>query len=157
MSSKKTQICWANDQVAFYLSPDVQSHHVFDVMLENIERADEIIISSFAINENYVRRLIRNRDLLAHITLILDFTVASRNPANTQFAAMNVDNLLLTTNHSKTIYMRRNSTELLAIMSNNATNNQRFECGCIFRNHPAIGIYKQNMSILQATAAPWMS
>lgn len=156
MSSKTLQICWANDQVAFYLSPEVQSHHVFDLMLATIERADELVISSFAINETYVRRMIRNRHRINRILLFLDFTVASRNPANTQFAAMNVDSLLLTTNHSKTIYMRHGHNELLAIMSNNATNNQRFEAGCIFRNHPVIQHYKSQIDIMKQVAVPWL-
>ncbi|MDD4374218.1 MAG: hypothetical protein PHG67_09900 [Bacteroidales bacterium] len=156
MSSIKTQISWANDQVAFYLSPVVQSHHVFDLMLQEIERADETIMSSFAITEGYVRRIIRNRIKLGFVRLFLDFTVASRNPANTNFAAVNVDELLLTTNHSKTIYMRNSQLEMLAIMSNNATNNQRFESGVIFKNHPAIRLYLDQVQIMKDAAVLWM-
>jgi hypothetical protein len=129
---------------------------VFDLMLAEIERADETILSSFAITEGYVRRIIRNRENLGFVKLFLDFTVASRNPANTNFAAINVDELLLTTNHSKTIYMRSNAMKMLAIMSNNATNNQRFESGVIFRNHPAIALYLDQISIMQNASVPWM-
>ncbi len=155
MSSTKNQICWANDQVAFFLSEKIQSHHVFDLMLETLERADETIISSFAITENYVRRIIRNRDRLHSISLFLDFTVASRNPANTEFASRNVDRVLLTANHSKTIYMRSGGDQMLAIMSNNATSNQRYESGCIFRNHPVIEIYLEKLNEMKERAVRW--
>jgi hypothetical protein len=155
MSSTKNQIFWADDQVAFFLSEKIQSHHVFDLMLDTLERADETIVSSFAITENYVRRIIRSRDRLKHIILFLDFTVASRNPANTEFASRNVDRVLLTANHSKTIYMRKGRDQMLAIMSNNATSNQRYESGCIFKNHPVIAIYLQQIAIMKERAAPW--
>jgi hypothetical protein len=157
MSSKKTQIYWANDQVAFYLSPEVQSHHVFALMLDILKRADETIISSFAITEIWVRMLIRKKLQLGHISVFLDYTVASRNPANTHFAAQNIDELLLTNNHSKSIYMRNHSDEMLAIMSNNATSNHRYESGCIFKNHPVIEIYKKELQTMKQQSAPWMS
>ena len=155
MLSKQTQISWVNDSLAFYLSPEVQSHHVFDNMLEHIERADEIIISSFAINDQWVRRLIRNRHLISHISLILDFTFASRNPAIATFAASNTEVLYLTANHSKTIFMRRANDRLLAVMSNNATSNQRYESGVILRNLPAIDVYLERMNHLKENAVIW--
>ncbi|HMM12475.1 MAG TPA: hypothetical protein PKE03_10315 [Bacteroidales bacterium] len=155
MSLAQTQICWSDDQFAIYLSPSVQSHHVFDAMLEKLERADEMIISSFATNEQYIRRIIRNRPRIGHITLILDFTVASRNPGNTDFASMNVDELLLTSNHSKLIYMRRDSAEMIALMSNNATNNQRYEAGIIVCNHQIITLYKQRINQLKQLCIRW--
>jgi hypothetical protein len=157
MSSTKTQICWANDQVAFYLSPEIQSHHVFALMLDTLKRADETIISSFAITEGWVRRLIRYRQHLGDITLFLDFTVATRNPSNTNFAALNVDRVLLTNNHSKIIYMRSGLNEMLAVMSNNATNNQRYESGSIFKNHPVIDIYKKQLVTMKQQSAQWMN
>jgi len=100
--------------------------------------------------------MIRHRQLLGDITLFLDFTVASRNPSNTTFAALNVDRVLLTNNHSKTMYMRSGTNEMLAVMSNNATNNQRYESGTIFKNHPAIKIYKTQLEAMKQHSAPWM-
>lgn len=155
MSLPQNQICWSDDQTAFYLSRLVQSHHVFDLMLKTIERADELIVSSFAITETFIRRLIHNRQKLDDITLILDFTIASRNAAMTCFAAEHADRLLLTNNHSKTIYMRNGSAEILAVMSNNATNNQRFESGIILKNHPIISMYSPLIRETIDQAAPW--
>lgn len=156
MSLTKTQISWSNDdQQAFFLSPTVQSHHVFDAVLDKLQRADEMIISSFAVNENYIRRIIRNRHRIDHITLILDFTVASRNPAITDFASQNVDSVLLTANHSKTIYIRNKQLELLAVMSNNATNNQRYEAGIVVSDPSIINAYKQTINELKQNAVRW--
>ncbi len=133
----------------------MQSHHVFDEMLEVIKRADETFISSFAINEAYVRRIIRNRDVLGHVTLVLDFTVASRHARKTNYAGHNVDQLLLTNNHSKIIYMANHLDKVLSISSNNATNNQRYECGLLLRNHPAIDDFLYQINKMKHLAAPW--
>ncbi len=114
-----------------YLNQNVQSHNVFDYLLEKCNGADKMIVSSFAITEAYVRRIIRNRQRIVDITLFLDFTVGSRNPRVTYYAANNVNRLFLTNNHSKFIYICRSGVEYLSIMSNNATNNHRYESGII--------------------------
>jgi hypothetical protein len=116
-----------------YLNRQVQSHTVFDYMIEKLGHVDRMVISSFAITEAYIRRIIRNRKRIGHITLILDFTIASRNPRITLFAAKNVDELYLVNNHSKIIYAEGNGNKMAAVMSNNATNNYRFESGIIIR------------------------
>ena len=113
-----------------FLNQQVQSHDVFDYLLDKCGRADEMIISSFAVTEAYVRRIIRNRHRIENISLFLDFTIASRNPRVTFYAAHNVNRLFLTNNHSKFIYIR-SGISYLAIMSNNATNNHRYESGII--------------------------
>lgn len=95
---------------------------------------DRMVISSFAITEAYIRRIIRNRDQVKHITLVLDFTIASRNPRISLFAAKNVDELYLVNNHSKIIYVESGNRKMAAIMSNNATNNHRFEAGIIIQD-----------------------
>lgn len=148
-------ITWLDNSIAIYLDNKIQAHHIFDDMLAEVGQADELIISSFAITEAWVRRLIRNRSQLNHITLILDFTVASRKARNTNFAAANVDELFLTKQHSKTIYMRSGANKMLAIISNNATNNQRFESGVIFRNHIAIEIYLQKIAVVKTESVTW--
>lgn len=140
---EKNQIIWADPFTAFFLSKQVASHHVFDFILNEIKRADEMIISSFAITDDYVRRLIRNRESISMLTLILDFTVASRNPRITDFAARNCEELYLTNNHSKTIYAKNKETEILAVVSNNTTKNRRYESGIIFKNHEVIPAFIQ--------------
>lgn len=95
---------------------------------------DRMVISSFAITEAYIRRIIRNRENIRHITLILDFTIASRNTQVSLFAARNVDELYLVNNHSKIIYVESGDRKMAAIMSNNATNNHRYESGIIIQD-----------------------
>ncbi len=120
------------------MSQEVQSHDVFDYLVEECKGADKMIIGSFAMNEAYVRRIIKNRDRIGTIEVFLDFTVADRNPANTIYTALNVDGLFLTNNHAKFIYCK-GEKELLAVMSNNATNNHRFEVQVIIRDRDVIG------------------
>ncbi len=91
-----------------------------------------MVISSFTIIEAYVRRIIRNRHRIKHLTFFLDFAIASRNPRITLYAAQNVDELYLTNNHAKFIYIEKAGKKYVAGMSNNATNNHRFEFGLIF-------------------------
>jgi hypothetical protein len=131
MNSKNSESICECDGFAMYLNQQVQSHNVFDYLLERAGHAERMIISSFAITEAYVRRIIRNREHIDKIDLILDFTIASRNPRITMYAAQNVDNLYLVNNHSKIIYVETRGQSMAAVMSNNATNNHRFESGVI--------------------------
>jgi len=131
MNSKNSESICECDGFAMYLNQQVQSHNVFDYLLERAGHAERMIISSFAITEAYVRRIIRNREHIDKIDLILDFTIASRNPRITMYAAQNVDNLYLVNNHSKIIYVESRGQSMAAVMSNNATNNHRFESGVI--------------------------
>lgn len=130
------ELSWNND-IAIKLSRDVQSHEVFDYILDECERADKLIIGSFAMNEAYVRRIIRNRERISLIEVFLDLTVADRSPGNTIYVSENIDALYLTTNHSKFIYCKGHK-EMLAVMSNNATNNHRFEVQVFIRDSRAI-------------------
>lgn len=132
-----------NNGFGLYLSQQIQSHHVFDGLLEKVGRADKMIISSFAVTEAYVRRIIKNRHRINHISLFLDFTIATRNMDIACFAGANVDELYLVNNHSKTIWVKSEESgcQYLAVMSNNATNNHRFECGFICDNAAVIGQY----------------
>ena len=135
------ELSWNND-IAVKLSQDVQSHDVFDFILDKCERADKMIIGSFAMNEAYVRRLIKNRQRISSVEVFLDLTVADRSPANTIYISENVDALYLTNNHSKFIYCR-GKVEMLAVMSNNATNNHRYEFQVIIRDRLAIADFLQ--------------
>lgn len=135
------ELSWNND-IAVKLSQDVQSHDVFDFILDECERADKMIIGSFAMNEAYVRRIIRNRERISSIEVFLDLTVADRSPGNTIYVSENVDALYLTNNHSKFIYCR-GKKEMLAVMSNNATNNHRYEFQVIIRDQETISNFLQ--------------
>jgi len=124
-------------------------------MLDDCKRADKMVISSFAISEALVRRIIRNRHRIDHLTLYLDFTIASRNPRMTMFAAKNVDELYLTNNHSKTIYTSGNGKEYLAVISNNATNNHRYECGLVIRSREVISYFREQYNQMKNDSVKW--
>lgn len=141
-----------HDGFAMYLNQEVQSHNVFDYMLDRLEGADRMTISSFAITEAYVRRIIRNRERIHHIDLILDFTIASRNPRISMYAAENVDNLFLVNNHSKVIYIEKGGQSMAAVMSNNATNNHRFESGVIILDNEKARTFGQAFDAVKQQA-----
>ena len=119
------------DHFALYLNQHVQSHHVFDYMLDRAGTAERVVISSFAITEAYIRHIVRQRERIAVAELILDFTIGTRNPRILMFAGKNCDAVYLVNNHSKFIYLEKGTDRQLAIMSNNATNNRRYESGII--------------------------
>lgn len=142
------ELSWNND-IAVKLSQDVQSHDVFDYILDECERADKMIIGSFAMNEAYVRRIIRNRERISSIEVFLDLTVADRSPSNTIYVSENVDALYLTNNHSKFIYCS-GECEMLAVMSNNATNNHRFEFQVFIQDPDVISNFLQQYELMKA-------
>lgn len=152
MNSKNSELICEYDGFAMYLNQQVQSHNVFDYLLERVGHAERMIISSFAITEAYVRRIIRNRERIKKIDLILDFTIASRNPRITMYAAQNVDNLYLVNNHSKIIYVESQGRCLAAVMSNNATNNHRFESGVIISDSQKARTFAEAFDLLKQQA-----
>lgn len=154
MTGKTHLVHWSND-TGLFLSRELSWHHVFDLVMDEAGEATDIIISSFAITDKQVRKIVRRAGSEAAVTLILDFTIASRNARITDFASRNVTKLLLTNNHSKTIYAKGKTGEVLAVMSNNATNNRRYECGIIFRNHPVIQAYKHQFETMKADSPQW--
>ena len=152
--ASSTKLNWVNG-IAPFLSNQIQFQDVFDFMLDDCGRADKMVISSFAISEALVRRIIRNRHRIDHLTLYLDFTIASRNPRMTMFAAKNVDELYLTNNHSKTIYTSGNGKEYLAVISNNATNNHRYECGLVIRSREVISYFREQYNQMKNDSVKW--
>lgn len=129
-----------SDDTFIYVNNQLNSHDIFDYLIDKCEGADRLFVSSFAITDTYIRRFIKNRYRIKHITLLLDFTVATRQSRNTYFASKNVDELHLTNNHSKIILIE---DKAVAIMSNNATDNSRFECGFVSFNSEMISKYTE--------------
>lgn len=142
------ELSWAND-IALKLSQEVQSHDVFDYLLNECGRAEKIIIGSFAMNDAYIRKIIRKRDKIEDIEVFLDLTVADRSPANTIYVSQNVDALYLTNNHSKFIYCKGGGKEFLSVMSNNATNNHRFEFQVFIRERETIFNFLQQYEVMK--------
>jgi hypothetical protein len=152
--ASSTKLNWVNG-IAPFLSNQVQFQDVFDFMLDECGRADKMVISSFAITEALVRRIIRNRHRIDHLALFLDFTVASRSPRMTMYTSKNVDELYLTNNHSKTIYISGNGKEYLAVMSNNATNNHRYESGLVISFEKVISHFREQYTQMKNDSVRW--
>ncbi len=148
------KIDWLNDGFAPFLDK-VQSHHVFDFCLNYVGRADETIISSFAINEGFVRRLIKNRVRLGNLTVIWDSNMAVQNIGKLLFAAKNTDALLLANNHSKVIYMANSNKQCVAVSSVNTTGNYRYEGGFITTDADLVKFYKLKLENIIDESNPW--
>jgi hypothetical protein len=102
------------------------------------ERADELIVCSFAMAEGFVRRLIKEKSRIGKLTVILDFTIATRNRANMLFIANNTDELYLTNTHAKLFYIKNENKKVVAALSANATMNYRYECGIVTENEEMV-------------------
>lgn len=148
------KISWLKDGFAPFLDK-VQSHHVFNFCLDYVERADECIISSFAINEGFVRRLIKNRDRLGNLTVIWDSNMAIQNIGKLLFAAKNTDSLYLANNHSKVLYMANAEKQCVAVSSVNTTGNYRYEGGFITTDSDLVNFYKSKIDNLILDSKPW--
>ena len=132
-----------------YVNDSLNSHDIFDYMIDQCNGADRLFVSSFAITETYIRRFIKNRHRINHITLLLDFTVATRQSRGTYYASRNVDELYLANNHSKIILIENKA---VAIMSNNATDNSRFESGLVSFNPEMVHKYSELIERMLQTA-----
>ncbi len=139
-----------NDDTLIYVNNSINNHDIFDYLIEKCNGADRLFISSFAITDSYIRRFIKNRYRINHITLVLDFTVATRKSRNTFFASLNVDELRLANNHSKIILI---DNKAVAIMSNNATKNSRYECGFISFDTNVIKQYSALVELMKIDTA----
>lgn len=150
----KPKIQWQCDGFAPFLDK-VQSHHVFNFCLDYVKRADTTVISSFAINEAFVRRLIKNRDKLGHLTVIWDTTMATRNIKTLLFLARNVDAVHLVANHSKMIWMQ-GQNECVAVSSVNTTGNYRNEGGLITNHQVLVNFYQEHLNKIIEDSLQWM-
>ncbi len=151
MSNK---IAWLDDEFAPFLDK-VQSHHVFDFCLANVEYADETIISSFAINEAFVRRLVKHRNKLGFLSIIWDTTMATRNPKTLLFLANNADAVYLLPNHSKMISMRNATAHVISCSSVNTTGNYRYEGGIITTNKKLTNYYYKELQEALRNGLKW--
>ena len=150
------KINWLNGEFAPFLDK-VQSRHVFDFCLKYVERADECIISSFAINEGFIRRLLKHRDLCGELTVIWDVNMAQSNAANLLFLSKQTDALYLTSNHSKVIYMANAEKQCVAVSSVNTTGNYRYEGGFVTCNPDLVNYYKLKLDHIIDNSKPWKS
>ena len=146
LSKAEKLLTKVREDTLVYVSNRINSHDIFDYLIDKCEGADRLFVSSFAISETYIRRFIKNRYRINHRTLLLDFTVGTRQSRNTYFASKNVDELYLTNNHSKIILIENKA---VAIMSNNATDNSRFESGLVSFNTELISEYSNLVELMK--------
>lgn len=128
-----------------------ESRKILEAMLDEAGRADCLTVCSFAAAEGFMRRLIRLREKygISKVTVILDFTVASRNRANMLFVARNVDELYLCNTHAKLILIESEKYNAVCAMSANATMNFRYECGIVSSSPALVREAKNRIKIMK--------
>jgi hypothetical protein len=125
------------------------SWSIIQDMLNMAERADELTVCSFAMAEGVMRRLIKERRRISKITVILDFTVATRNRTSMLFIAKNVDELWLCNSHAKLILVENEKFRAVCALSANSTMNYRYECGIITDNKDIVNEAKKSLEIMK--------
>lgn len=153
-SLDKEKIQWLTDDFAPFLDT-VQSHHVFDFCLRDVDYANETIISSFAINEAFVRRLVKNRKRLGRLIIIWDTTMATRNISTLLFLNKQADAIYLTPNHSKIISMQCDSKNVVAVSSVNTTGNYRVEGGLVTSESSLVHFYHSQLIKIINSSGRW--
>jgi len=116
------------------------SRDVFERMIDKTQRADEVIVCSFAVDENFLRRLTKAREKIGKLTLILDFTLARRNRTRLIRAAELADELYCGNTHAKLFLIRSAEYSAVCALSANATTNYRYECGTILADRESIEV-----------------
>jgi hypothetical protein len=118
---------------------------IVNTLLGKVDRADKLIICSFAIAEAFARKLLRERSKIAHLTLILDFTIAKRHRSNLLFLEQVADQIYLCNTHAKLVLLESKDLSGVAVMSANATMNLRYECGFISTDKNHINAIKNDL------------
>lgn len=155
MALSNNDIIELDSQTAVYFSRNVESHDVLTYIMSRIGKADKLFISSFAVSDNFNRKIANIRKDVGELIVLLDFTIATRKKANTIFIANMSDQLFLTRNHSKVI-ASLGSQKAIAIISNNATENHRVESGFISFNPDFVNAYEKIIYKELKNAAPWI-
>jgi hypothetical protein len=125
---------------------------ILNTLLAKVERADKLIICSFAIAEAFARKLLRERNKIEHLTLILDFTIAKRHRSNLLFLEQVADEIYLCNTHAKLVLLESKDLSGVAVMSANATMNLRYECGFISTDKNHINAIKNDLETMKQNA-----
>lgn len=98
-----------------------------------------LFISSYSINEEFLRFLVKNKYRLQikHITLLLDFRVMTKSLHLATFCRQVTDRVYLGSNHSKIILIENDSWKVSVVSSQNLTRGNRIESSMI-STEPAI-------------------
>jgi membrane-bound acyltransferase YfiQ involved in biofilm formation len=74
-------------------------------LLCNVDRADKLTICSFAVAEAFARKLLKQQAKIAHLTLLLDFTIAKRHRNNLLFLSNIANEIYLCNTHAKLVLL----------------------------------------------------
>jgi hypothetical protein len=125
---------------------------VVGTLLENAKRAEELTLCSFAMAEAFARKLLRERNKIDRLVVLLDFTIAQRHRSNLLFLQRVADEIYLCHTHAKMILVESKNYTAAALMSANATMNYRYECGYITTSQEDVILLKNDLNAMKNDA-----
>lgn len=125
---------------------------VVGMLLDNAKRAEALTLCSFAMAEAFARKLLRERNKIDRLVVLLDFTIARRHRGNLLFLQRVADEIYLCHTHAKMILIESKNYTAAALISANATMNYRYECGYITTNIEDIKILKNDLNAMKNDA-----
>lgn len=109
-------------------------------------------LCSFAMAEAFARKLLRERNKIDRLVLLLDFTIAQRHRSNLLFLQRVADEVYLCHTHAKMVLVESKTYTAAALMSANATMNYRYECGYITTCIDDIIVLKNDLNAMKNDA-----
>jgi hypothetical protein len=125
---------------------------VVSTLLDNAKRAEELTLCSFAMAEAFARKLLRERNKIDRLVLLLDFTIAQRHRQNLLFLEQVADEIYLCHTHAKMVLVESKDYTAAALISANATMNYRYECGYITTCNDDITLLKHDLNEMKSNA-----
>lgn len=132
MKHELSQISILKDSV-FVFSNRTSQHELITHVLNQTGAAD-VFISSFSITEPAVRAFINLQDdkLLNKLTCLFDVQVKRHHLKTLFFADTVIDNIYITSNHSKVVLIENDKHHISIVGSANLNVNNKIEAGALF-------------------------
>ena len=102
--------------------------------------------------EAFARKLLRERNRIGRLVLLLDFTIAQRHRRDLFFLQRVADEVYLCHTHAKMMLIESKNYTAAALMSANATMNYRYECGYITTRPDDIMLLKNDLNAMKNDA-----
>jgi hypothetical protein len=102
--------------------------------------------------EAFARKLLRERNKIEHLTILLDFTIAKRHRQNLLLLEKIADEIYLCNTHAKLVLLESEYFSGVAAMSANATMNLRYECGFISTDIKHVNTIKTELEEMKRNA-----
>ncbi len=125
----------------------LDSWSILEGMMEHTTQPCSVVICSFAIAEDWIKRLYRlkKKGKLEKITVVLDNVIMTRHRQKVIMLENIVDEIYLNDTHAKMIVIENKVFQAAALISANATMNSRIESAYVTNRTDEIVTIKQEL------------